>query len=222
MRGHRAHSGVKNGMPFQISIKPVGPAPAADQPTERAAREDAVTTRLADDLVALACRDRLLARSGRGAHGDVDAGAGPGRGHAMGVELGSSRFGVLEVPPGEHLHAVQADLERPGDDPVEPGRGEPVVAEVALGVEARRARAGRDSPIAASGLPLGELPAEDALIGPNCQDPPQMIDLGHPIPPQADDSPTTHRARPRARVGTWNAPSQATLWTGSAGSHRHI
>ena len=126
MRGQRAHTGREERHAVPDLDEPVGTSPAPHQPAQGTAGEHAVATRLADDLVPGSGRDRLLARRGRGPHGDVDAGPGPGRGHPMGVELRSSRLGVLEVPPGEDLHTVQADLQGPGGHGVETDDGEPV------------------------------------------------------------------------------------------------
>ena len=106
MRGHRAHNGEKNGMPFQISTRPSGrprhqrhrepttrpsARPALAEAAQGAAGEDAVAPALAHHVVPVALEPGPDARRRRGPHGDVDPGAGPQRRHVMGVALRSRR-----------------------------------------------------------------------------------------------------------------------------------
>ncbi len=171
----------------------VGTAAATNETAQGATGKDAVPARLPDHVVSRPGGDRLLARRSRRAHRDVDADASPSRGDSMGMELGPSRLGVLEIPPGQHLHALQPDLEGLGGHGVEPGDGgEPLGQRPGRGLghveTGNRRRRGQ-----------GPILVAKTFLGANRQNPKPTIDLGQPIPPQVDDNSGCAAGAPRAR-----------------------
>ena len=84
---------------------------------ERGAGEDGVATGPPVDQVAAAVDLPGLPVHPGGPQADVDAGLGPPGQDLVGVELGSPGLGVLEVPPGHHVHPSQpravGDLAQP-------------------------------------------------------------------------------------------------------------
>ena len=100
-------------MPFQISTSPSGPCPDC---TPRAPRCGGRRCSAGPGDARGSRRARRRARrpgAARGAHGDVDPGAGPQRRHVVGVALGSARLGVVEVAPRQHLDPPHAGTSGP-------------------------------------------------------------------------------------------------------------
>ncbi len=119
-----------------------GPA-AAQRAGHRCAREDRVPARLADHRVAVAVDGlRMAGRHGR-AQAHVDAGLRPQLRDLVGVQLRPARLGVVEITPGQHVHAAQSrSLDQLGEGEsarrgLDPGRSH------LRGQEARRDRDGR-------------------------------------------------------------------------------
>ena len=72
------------------------------------AREHEVAPGFADDLVAVASDDTCMALRVRRADRDVEPRLGPVPGDGGGVHLGSARFDVVEIAPGQEMDAAEA------------------------------------------------------------------------------------------------------------------
>jgi hypothetical protein len=88
--------------------QPVGAAVGLADLGQGGAGEDLVAAGLADDLVAVAAPVVGVALGPRRAHQHVEPGLGPQPGHGGGVDLGAPGLDVVEVPPGDHVHPLQA------------------------------------------------------------------------------------------------------------------
>jgi len=80
---------------------------AADGPGQDRAREDGVPSGPPDDPVAVPAHHTTAAGHRRGGQRHVQPGLRPRRDHPMGMELAPTRFGVVEVPPGEDVDPLE-------------------------------------------------------------------------------------------------------------------
>ena len=96
-----AHTGEKNGMPFQISTS-ASLAPCQPIISLNAARgKHEVAAGLADDPIAVAPADLRRAGRVRRPHRHLDAGLAPQRGDPRRVQLRAAGLGVVDVAPRE-------------------------------------------------------------------------------------------------------------------------
>ena len=105
--GTRDQTGLKNGIPFQISTRPSSgpnlPAASSIGPVTNTR----IAAGAADDLYPL-CSTTTARACHRGSpHHHLDAGGGPTSRHLVRVQLGAAGLGIVEVPPGEDGHAPQ-------------------------------------------------------------------------------------------------------------------
>ena len=94
----------------------VGAAHPPGQLGDRGAGEHRVAAAPADDPVAVAAVGGRQADGGRRAVDDVQPGRGPPAHQLVGVDLGPAGVGVVEVPPGQHVHAPDPGLDHVADE----------------------------------------------------------------------------------------------------------
>ena len=107
MRGPCAHNGEKNGIPFQISTRPSRASVPTHHLAERGTREHHVPARLADHAVPVAPRDLRMAGRERRPEVDLDPRRGPAPGDLVGVQLGATGLGIVEVAPRQEVDPRQ-------------------------------------------------------------------------------------------------------------------
>ena len=108
MPGRRYQSGENHGTPFHTSTKRVGPTHPPAQLAHRCPREHRVPAAPPHHAVAVAPGRRRQPTGRRRAMEDLEAGVGPPPHELVGVELGTTGVGVVEVAPRQHVDPPHA------------------------------------------------------------------------------------------------------------------